>query len=530
LDLLVLHPPAVKPASPPLGTAVLLGHLRAAGVAAEAIDANLEAYLHLLAPETLAAAAGPAPATPLRRALRHAPDSLGLLRSPSAAHSFARYQTAVRHLNTALGVYGDEGERLSLGDYEHDALNAFVPADLERLAAGEARTLFRDYFESVLVPRVAAARPRFVALSVNYRHQALPAFELAGLLRRRCPGLVLVGGGGLFTSWQEALRGRDLRFSCYDHLVFGPGEGPLARLAAGETAGYFIEDAAAVAFAPDFDFASPAAYLSPEPVLPLSATRGCYWRRCLFCPEAAAPTHPYTTLAPGDVPALLLGLAARYRVRRFQFTDDALPMPVLRALAARSADLSGLSWHGFVRLESALAEPALAEGLAAAGCSLLQLGVESGSQAVLDLLQKGTRLETVAAILANLKRAGIASYVYIMLGTPGESAADAEQTLAFLEAHADAIGFLNLAIMNLPRDSGLLSDPDAFGIAATALPDGEAAPLSLYRTFTPAGGWGRAEARRFLKERLLASPRLREIVKRTPPLFTSNHAFFFPPP
>jgi hypothetical protein len=188
----------------------------------------------------------------------------------------------------------------------------------------------------------------------------------------------------------------------------------------------------------------------------------------------------------------------------------------------------GLSWHGFVRFEKALLDSGLAAGLAASGCAMLQLGLESGSQRVLDRLQKGTRLEDVSAILANLQRAGIASYVYVMLGTPGENEADAELTLRFLEAHADAIGFLNLAIMNLPRESELLADPAA-GIADAELL-GTDEPLGLYRSFAPAAGWGRREARRFLDRRLLGSPAIRAIVQRTPPLFTSNHAFLFPPP
>jgi hypothetical protein len=115
-----------------------------------------------------------------------------------------------------------------------------------------------------------------------------------------------------------------------------------------------------------------------------------------------------------------------------------------------------------------------------------------------------------------------------MLGTPGENEEDADLTLRFLEAHAGAIGFLNLAIMNLPRESGLLTDPAA-GIAESELL-GADEPLGLYRSFAPAAGWGRREARRFLDRRLFASPAVRTIVQRTPPLFTSNHAFLFPPP
>jgi hypothetical protein len=530
MDLLLLHPPAAKPAEPPLGVAVLLAHLRRSGFAATAIDASLGAYLHLLDPQRLAAAAGPAPATALHRALRHAPAALALLRSPGALASAARYATAARHLSMALSACGGEAERLTLGDYTHDRLSPFAPADLERLAAGAASTLFASFFREELLPRVEALRPRLVALSVNYLHQVLPAFELAGLLRRRLPGVTLVGGGGVFTSWRGALQRFDLRFSCFDRIVLGPGEGPLTRLAAGEAGeGYFLEDASEIAFVPDFSFATPADYLSPHPVLPVAASRGCYWGRCLFCPEASALTHPYAPAFPAAFPGLLRELAGRFGARHFHLTDNAIPLPVLRALAARAEELAGLCWHGFVRFEPALGDPTFARALASAGCAMLQLGLESGSQPVLDRLGKGTRLADAGRILENLKEAGIASYVYVLLGTPGETPGDAEATLAFLEEHADAVGYLNLAIMNLPRDSAMLADPRAFGIAAAELLE-EAEPLGLYRAFTAAAGWDRAAARRFLDRRLLASPAIRAIVQRTPPFFTSNHAFLFPRP
>jgi radical SAM superfamily enzyme YgiQ (UPF0313 family) len=364
---------------------------------------------------------------------------------------------------------------------------------------------------------------------VNYRHQVIPAFELAGMLRRRFPDVPIVGGGGVLTSWKRTLLHLNLQLPAFDRIVFGPGEGPLAELAEGKAAnGYFLESPASLGFTPDFSFARPAAYLSPAPVLPVTASRGCYWRQCLFCPEAAAPTHPYGAVVPTAFPDLLLELAGRFGVRHFHLTDNALPVSALRGMAERRRDLAALSWHGFVRFERILLEKGFIEKLAEGGCRLLQLGLESGSQEVLDRLGKGTRLQDISAILHKLRRAGIAAYVYILLGTPGETLHDAEATLAFLEEHAGTIGYLNLAIMNLPRDSDMIGDPGEFGIGSSDLLS-ERAPLGLYRSFQPQAGWDRAAARRFLQQRLLGSPAIRAIVNRTPPLFTSNHAFFFSP-
>ena len=108
-DLLLIHPPAARAAEPPLGTAVLLSHLRREGATAEAIDANLEAYLYLLDEDRLAAAADPAPSTALHRAVKNVPRALSFLGSPAAGASFSRYAAAARHLNTALSAYRGAG-------------------------------------------------------------------------------------------------------------------------------------------------------------------------------------------------------------------------------------------------------------------------------------------------------------------------------------------------------------------------------------------------------------------------------------
>jgi hypothetical protein len=528
-DIVLVQPPALKPAEPPLALAVLLAHLTAQGVSALAMDANLDAYLWLLDGDRLATRARGQIDTSLQRALKHRDESLALVRSAAAGRNFARYATAVRYLNRLLAVWDapSGGERLTLGDYQFPELSPFAPEDLERVASGEFRTLFSEFFQSNLLPRIVVAAPRIIAISINFIHQAIPAFELTGLLRQALPHAVLVAGGGLITSWQDPLRQLALRLSPFDHIVFGPGEATLTALAQGHApADYALKDAGCIDFVPDFSFARIGEYLSPRPILPLTASRGCYWRKCLFCPEAAAPIHPYRTFPPAGLPALMRSVADAYGISHIQLTDNAVPVKMLKALAEHGGELAGINWFGFVRFEAVFEDADFVRGLAQSGCRMLQVGLESGSQQVLDRLGKGVRLESAARILKNLAAAGIASYVYILLGTPGETEADAEMTLAFLEAHASEIGFLNISIMNLPRASGLLDNPEQYGIAASE-PVSADNPLGLYQKFQPENDWDRAAARRFLERRLLGSPLIRAIVNRNPPLFTSNHAIFF---
>ncbi len=527
LDTLLIQPPALIPSEPPLSLAILVAALRQENVSVDAIDANLESYLYLLDENRLASRAGLTPPRATSRALKHRHASLALLRSRQGADSFSRYSTAVRYLNLLLSLYADDRQRLSFSDYQYPRFSPFQPTDLDRFGRGEVHTLFHSYFCHELLPQIIEKQPQRVAISINYRHQAFSAFELAGLLRQNCPDLEIVAGGGLITSWQEPLRQLDCRLYPFDRLVFGPGEASLVALAQQRVSdSYFLNDISSRGFIPDFSFARFDRYLSSHPVLPLSSSRGCYWEKCLFCPEATAPVHPYGSFNPSHFPALLLELSHRYGVNHFHLTDNAIPVNILKQLALYHTELAGLQWFGFVRFEEALTDYDFVGQLAAAGCRMLQLGLESGSQRVLDTLHKGIRLETAEKILDNLQRAGIGTYVYIMLGAPGESEIDAEMTLSFLEKHAEKIGFLNISIMNLPRGSELLDNPELYGISSSKLRDDDSA-LGLYHEFESATGWNRSAARRFLDQRLLASPEIRTIIKRDPPFFSSSHAFFF---
>ena len=150
---------------------------------------------------------------------------------------------------------------------------------------------------------------------------------------------------------------------------------------------------------------------------------------------------------------------------------------------------------------------------------MLQLGLESGDQAVLDKLGKGIMLNEAAHALAALHHAGIAAYVYTLFGTPVENEQSARKTMDFVTAHAGAIDFLNISIFNLPRGS-----IEAQGLETYDFSEGD---LSLYQGFVHPEGWDRSKIRRFLDKEFKRHPAIARIVRNDPPFFTSNHAPFF---
>jgi radical SAM superfamily enzyme YgiQ (UPF0313 family) len=175
-------------------------------------------------------------------------------------------------------------------------------------------------------------------------------------------------------------------------------------------------------------------------------------------------------------------------------------------------------WYSFARADRQLADPAFCRRLKESGCLMLKLGLESGDQGVLDAMDKGIDLALVARVLTALKQAGIATYVYLLFGTPSESLAEARKTLTFIAEHHEAVTFLNLAIFNMP-----VCSPEAKTMAVHNFYEGD---LSLYTDFVHPRGWGRKEIRVFLDKEFKRHPAITPIIQRDPPLFTSNHAPF----
>lgn len=79
--------------------------------------------------------------------------------------------------------------------------------------------------------------------------------------------------------------------------------------------------------------------------------------------------------------------------------------------------------------------------LMTAGCAEVWMGVESGSQAVLNAMDKGLSLPSVIAARRRLKEAGIHACYFLQFGYPGETWAELQETIAFVrETRPDDIG------------------------------------------------------------------------------------------
>jgi anaerobic magnesium-protoporphyrin IX monomethyl ester cyclase len=88
-----------------------------------------------------------------------------------------------------------------------------------------------------------------------------------------------------------------------------------------------------------------------------------------------------------------------------------------------------------------LMTPDTVRALRRAGCAEVWMGAESGSQKILDAMDKGTRVDQIAKARENLKREGIRACYFLQFGYPGETWKDIRNTIRLVrDTRPDDIG------------------------------------------------------------------------------------------
>lgn len=492
--MLLIFPPVAKVCEPSAGIARLGGVLKAHGVNCRLVDMNMEAVSWLWEKN--------------RDDSPKFQQALNQMQSKKAYENLDRYKQAVKEITRVLNLHS-EGYNLTLSNYMEEALSPLISENLLQAAKNYRKNPFFAYFSERLEEIIPSLEHNIIGFSLHFLNQALCTFAIMGYLKEKHPHIKIVLGGGLITSWMRGSRWNNPFKELADVCVDGPGEIPLLEMAGVTPSKELLDNAL-----PDYDFTENLPYLAPGPVLPVSASFGCSWKNCTFCPEKAED-NPFIPRKIKRVIREFQELKKKYNPVLIHMTDNEITPSLLKHLAA---DPPGVEWYGFTRFYNCLKEEEFCHKLKKAGCAMLKLGLESGDQAVLDGLNKGIRLEDTEIILANLKKAGITTYIYLLFGTPAEDYNSAVKTKNFIKKHAHEIGYLNLAIFNLPIDSDMAREQK--------VTDFYSADLSMYVDFVHPGGWGRREIREFLSREFKTDPHIRPIIQRTHPLFNANHAPF----
>ncbi|WP_037600933.1 B12-binding domain-containing radical SAM protein [Streptacidiphilus rugosus] len=348
---------------------------------------------------------------------------------------------------------------------------------------------------------VLAERPwRMVGLSVNYASQLPFALRMAREIRELLPDAVIVfGGTEVCDDVKYARADADIwrMFPHADLIVPGEGESPLVDIlcavrdgASAQRPEGFIglggvlhrgADRRGMRLnyehvgrlpGPKYDVWDWPVYWSPEPVVLYSPTRGCYWNKCTFCDYGLNTDRPTSPSRERPVELVMEDLRQISGfARTLYFSVDAMSPRYLRTLSEQLAEEQlGLRWSAELRLERTFPKRGTAQLLRSAGCVSIAFGYESGSQRILDLIDKGVRIDQVPLILEQLAEAGIGAQMMGFTGFPTETQEEAEETYHFLARHKQWWSLAGVGGFSLTPGSIIAKQPQRFGVEVLELP------------------------------------------------------------
>jgi anaerobic magnesium-protoporphyrin IX monomethyl ester cyclase len=174
--------------------------------------------------------------------------------------------------------------------------------------------------------------------------------------------------------------------------------------------------------------------------LNMAASRGCSFR-CNWCAKPIWGNR-YLQRTPREVAAEMLFLQREYDVEHIWFADDIFGFRsdwVRQFSDALSSARRRIPFT--IQLRSDLVSSPMADALSDAGCREVWIGAESGSQKVLDAMNKGTSVEAILRARRLLGERGIRVGFFLMLGYLGEDLSDILATRDLVEtASPDDVG------------------------------------------------------------------------------------------
>jgi anaerobic magnesium-protoporphyrin IX monomethyl ester cyclase len=513
---LLIYPPITDPTSPYHSLTYLDSYARSRGYpAADIVDVNVEAFHYSYSPGAATwleaelaavrarAGRGAADAAMTRAGLLQAGDpdpaavrsAVELLQDPGRFYDYDLYQRSVDQVTAWMNCLGAVG-------FPGQFRNGFQLGLLPQLMDGPASAMtdhgglerisrpFQPYYDEVLVPRIRAGGYDVVGINITYTWQMPFALWIGRLVRRYLPSAFLIAGGTeVASAWKYALDGATFAalFDDFDATVVGEGEAAYVAILESRRRGtlpegepnvhlhpkygarrslpFRYEDLGSIPV-PDFSGIDWRQYLSPEPFVYYSPTRGCYWNKCTFCDYGLNSDSPTSPWRQSQEERMIEDVRAISKHSRFiYFSVDVLaPATILRFAERAVEERLDIRWGAEIRLEKYWSRERC-ELLRRSGCVAVSVGFESGNQRILNLINKGTTPAQVKQTIEAMHAADIGVQMMGFTGFPTETFEEARETIDFLADNRELWTFGGLGDFVLTSGAIVAKDPERFGLS-----------------------------------------------------------------
>ncbi len=202
----------------------------------------------------------------------------------------------------------------------------------------------------------------------------------------------------------------------------------------------FVEDLDSLGM-PAWDLIKPNEYPPAQhgaffvnyPIAPIMTTRGCPYM-CSFCSAPVLSGHKVRKRSPESIVNEITLLYRDFHIREIHIIDDNFSCDVKHAKDTLKKILEtglkiSIAFPNGLRIETIDEE--LLDLMKKCGVYLISLGIESGSDRVLKLINKSLSIGKIKSQIAMIAKSGIDIAGFFVMGFPGETKEEIEKTIRF---------------------------------------------------------------------------------------------------
>jgi len=216
-----------------------------------------------------------------------------------------------------------------------------------------------------------------------------------------------------------------------DYVVQGEGEKAIIKIVSGKVKKRIIKEKRvknldSLPFQPwdifsklPYDYTCP--WMDIKPVFTMNTSRGCPFN-CAFCSVGSIWGRGYTFFSADRIIAEIKHLIKNYGAKGIYFREDNFTLNLKRVENfCKKLIKKNINIHWACETRVNTLTEKLVKLMSRAGCRAFYLGVESGSQKLLDRLNKNITVKQIENAISLSKKYNIRSYCSLIVGTPGET-------------------------------------------------------------------------------------------------------------
>lgn len=369
---------------------------------------------------------------------------------------------------------------------------------ISTFAFDKNNNFFIDYLSKKIL--TLPQNPNLIMISKSPDFQIYHFFTLCGLLKKHYINAKIVMGGSWFPFIKDSLFNYPDIFDKFcDFALVGNGENSVVELAEYVSGlrdkktvsnllyknenGIVIQNEEftnvnlnklAYADYDDFDFSK---YQSEKRTVSMNFSKGCYWGKCNFCSFSHNVKLKLKTVS--YVIDEIKYYIDKYKIENIYLVDDSI-MPAYYSKFADAILENNIKVNieSFAMMDKGFTYDLFVK-MRKAGVFSLVFGMDTHSEKVYRIANKGGDFEYHSQIIKDAHNAGIYTQLNVIEGLPGENFEDLLQTVKFLNDNVDYIDKYMISRFYIPTVCGFADNPDLYGL--TLLPKEDFSDRYLYK-------------------------------------------------